>query len=183
MVAAYSVTVPTEGPMPKRIAFLLLSLALMLAAAIPAAARSGGKNDRVQFGSSITVHEDEEVGDLVCIGCSIHMSGTCGDLVAIGGSALIEGTVKGDVVAIGGGAKLTDSAHIAGDLVTIGGGLARDAGATVAGDVVSQGGGYVMPLLLIVPLIPVILIVALIWWLITRSNRPPAPAQSTYTGR
>jgi hypothetical protein len=67
--------------------------------------------------------------------------------------------------------------------VTIGGGLSREPGSTVGGEVVSQGGGYVMPLLIIVPLIPVILIVALIWWLITRSNRPPAPAQSTYTGR
>ena len=167
--------------MTKRTVFLL-SLTFLLAAALPASARSGSKNDRVQIGSSIEVHEDEEVGDLVCIGCSIHVKGTCGDAVAVGGSVFIEGTVRGDVVAIGGGARLTEAAHVAGDLVTVGGGLSRDPGSTVGGDVVSQGGGYVMPLLIIVPLIPVVLVVALIWWLITRANRPPAPAQ-TYPTR
>jgi hypothetical protein len=169
--------------MLRRVIFLLLATALLLVAALPAFARSGSKNDRVQFGASISVHEDEEVGDLVCIGCSIHVQGTCGDVVAIGGGVFIEGTARGDVVAVGGGAKLTDTAHVNGDLVTIGGGLSREPGSTVGGEVVSQGGGYVMPLLIIVPLIPVILVVALIWWLITRSNRPPAPAQPTYTGR
>ncbi len=168
--------------MAKRIALLLFALTLLLTAALPASAKS--KNDRVQFGSSINVDEGEEVGDVVCIGCSIHMAGTCGDVVAIGGSILIEGTVKGDVVAVGGGAKLTNSAQVSGDLVTIGGGLSRDPNSEVKGEIVSQGGGYVMPLLIIVPLIPVILIVAFIWWLITRSNRRPVPAQQqTYTGR
>jgi hypothetical protein len=167
--------------MARRTAFLLF-LALLSAAALPASAKSGSNNDRVQIGSSISVLEDEEVGDLVCIGCSIHVKGTCGDVVAIGGGVFIEGTARGDVVAIGGGARLTDTAHVNGDLVTIGGGLSRDPGSTVGGDVVSQGGGYVMPLLIIVPLIPVLLIVALIWWLITRSNRPPTPAQ-TYPTR
>jgi len=52
----------------------------------------------------------------------------------------------------------------------------------VKGEIVSQGGGYVMPLLIIVPLIPVVLIVALIWWLISRSNRPRVPVQ-TYQSR
>ena len=168
--------------MPTRLGLTLFAIFLLLAAALPASARSGSNNDRVQFGTSISVHEDEEVGNLVCIGCSIHVKGTCGDVVAVGGGVFIEGTVRGDVVAIGGGAKLTETAHVNGDLVTVGGGLSRDAGAVIGGDVVSQGGGYVMPLLIIVPLIPVILIVALVWWLITRSNRPPAPAQ-TYPTR
>jgi len=169
--------------MSKRIAFLLFALTLLLTSALPLSARSGSKNDRVQFGSSINVDEGEEVGDVVCIGCSIHMAGTCGDAVSIGGSVSIEGTVKGDVVAVGGGVRLTDSANVAGDLVTIGGGLSRDANSVVKGEIVSQGGGYIFPLLILIPLIPVVLVVALIWWLITRSNRPPAPVQPTYTGR
>jgi len=169
-------------PMKNRVGSILFAIVLFAGVALPASARSGSKNDRVQIGSSITVHEDEEVGDVVCIGCSIHVQGTCGDVVSVGGAVFIEGTVRGDVVAIGGGAKLSDAARVAGDLVTIGGGLARDPGATVGGEVVSQGGGYVMPLLIIVPLIPVVLVVGLIWWLITRSNRPPAPAQ-TYPTR
>jgi hypothetical protein len=168
--------------MPTRSAILFVAVFLIFSAAVPLASAKS-KQDRVQFGSSINVQEGEEVGDLVCIGCSIRMAGTCGDVVAIGGSAFIGGQVRGDVVAIGGGAKLTDSAQVSGDLVTIGGGLSRDPGSDVRGEIVSQGGGYVFPLLIVVPLIPVILIVALIWWLITRSNRRPVPAQQPYTGR
>ena len=137
----------------------------------------------MQFGSSINVTEDENVGDLVCIGCSIRMAGTCGDVVAIGGRIELEGHAKGDVVAIGGGVRLGEDAQVGGDVVTIGGPLARGAGSEVNGEIVSQGGGYVLPLLIIVPLIPVILIVALIWWLITRSNRRPVQPQPTYPGR
>ncbi len=161
---------------------LFLAVLLFFALAVPAA-RASSKNDRVQFGSSISVNEGEEVGDVVCIGCSIRVAGSCGDAVAIGGSILVEGEVRGDVVAVGGGARLNDVARVNGDVVTVGGGLSRDPAAVVKGEIVSQGGGYIFPLLILIPLIPVILIVALIWWLITRSNRRPVPAQPTYTGR
>ena len=62
---------------------------------------------------------------MVCIGCSIRVAGTCGDTVAIGGSIIVEGKVKGDVVAVGGGVRLSDNARVNGDVVTIGGGLSR----------------------------------------------------------
>ncbi len=41
----------------------------------PMVAQAQGKSDRVQFGSDIVVGENEEVGDVVCIGCSIRMQG------------------------------------------------------------------------------------------------------------
>src|ERR1017187_4912001 len=70
-----------------------LSAALLLLMDTPQTlhARNG---DHVHFGKSITVGEDENAGDLVCIGCSIRMEGTCGDVVAIGGSIMVDGTVK-----------------------------------------------------------------------------------------
>jgi hypothetical protein len=67
-------------------------------------------------------------------------------------------------------------------VVTVGGALERDEGSEVKGEIVSQGGSYVLPLLIIVPLIPVILVVALVWWLITRNNRPRVQPQP-YPGR
>ncbi len=167
--------------MATRPAFIFLAVFLFLALALPAAARSN--NDRVQFGSSINVNDGEEVGDVVCIGCSIRVAGSCGDAVSIGGSILVEGEVRGDVVAVGGGVRLNDVARVNGDVVTIGGGLSRDPASVVRGEIVSQGGGYIFPLLILIPLIPVILIAALIWWLVTRANRPPAPVHPTYTGR
>jgi len=166
--------------MTKRIGFILF--AIIIIAALPAAAKSGSSNDRVQFGSSINVTEDEDVGSLVCIGCSVRVAGTSGDVVAIGGRVQVEGHVKGDVVAIGGGVMLGENAKVGGDVVTIGGELNRQNGSEVGGEIVSQGGRYVLPLLIIVPLIPVILVVALIWWLVTRNNRRPVQPQP-YPGR
>lgn len=169
--------------MTTRVDLIVLAIFVFAAAVLPASARSGSNSDRVQFGSSINVGENEEVGDVVCIGCSIRVAGTCGDIVAIGGRIELEGHAKGDVVAIGGGARLGENAQVGGDVVTIGGQLARGNGSEVNGEIVSQGGGYVIPLLIIVPLIPVILIVALVWWLIVRSNRRHVQPQPTYPGR
>lgn len=156
--------------------WLLLSVVLFLVAR-PPALHAGGKGDRVQVGHSIVVEEGEEAGDIVCIGCSIHMMGTCGDVVAVGGSIIIEGTVKGDAVTVGGGMHLGENASIAGDVVTVGGGLSRHPGAVVKGDVSSQSGALVFLGLFLVPLIPLVLIVALIVWLV-KPNHPRAQVRA-----
>ncbi len=169
--------------MTNRTSFILLAIFVFAGTVVPALARSGPNNDRVQFGSSINVSEDEEVGNLVCIGCSIRVAGTCGDIVAIGGRVELEGHAKGDLVAIGGGARLGENSQVSGDVVTIGGALARGQGSQVGGDIVSQGGSYVFPLLIIFPLIPVVLFVALIWWLVARNNRRRVQPQPTYPAR
>lgn len=147
--------------------------ALLLLFAAPALRADNG--DRVHVGQSITVSEDEHAGDLVCIGCSIRMEGTCGDLVAIGGSIVLDGEAKGDAVAIGGGIRMGENASVDGDVVTVGGRLWRDPNATVKGNV-SQAGAPVLALAMLTPLIPVVLIVALIVWLVRR-DRPPAPVR------
>jgi hypothetical protein len=169
--------------MRNRVVLVVLAIFAVAAVAVPASARSHSGNDRVQFGSSINVTEDESVGDLVCIGCSIRMAGTCGDIVAIGGRVELEGQAKGDVVSIGGGIRLGENAKTGGDVVSIGGPLMRTPGSEVGGEIVSQGGAYVLPMLLIAPLIPIVLVVALIWWLIARSNRRPVQPQPTYPAR
>ena len=169
--------------MTNRLGLILLAIFVLAASALPATAKSGSGNGRVQIGSNINVTEDEQVGDIVCLGCSVRVSGTCGDIVVIGGRIDLAGHAKGDVVAIGGPVRLGESAQVGGDVVTIGGELARENGSEVGGEIVSQGGRYVLPLLIFAPLIPVILIVALIWWLITRSNRRRPVQAQPYPGR
>jgi len=154
----------------------LLALLLVVIAA-PQALHAGENNDRVQFGRSIVVDESEEMGDLVCIGCSIRMMGTCGDVVAVGGSIAIDGTVKGDAVAVGGSMRLGENASVSGDVVTVGGRLARHPSAVVKGEVTSRAGPFVWLALVLVPLIPVVLVVALIAWLV-KPNHPRAPARA-----
>src|ERR1039457_3990022 len=75
----------------------LLPPALLLLIVTPQTlhARDG---DQVHIGQSITVGQNENVGDLVCIGCSIEVAGRSGGVVAIGGSIMVGGTVKGTVV-------------------------------------------------------------------------------------
>ena len=157
-----------------RVSWMLLALVLLVAA--PAALNARAKGDRVQVGRSIVVGENEEVGNVVCIGCSVHIMGTCGDVVAIGGSITIEGTVQGDAVAVGGGMHLGDNASISGDVVTVGGGLSRHPNASIKGDVSTQSGPLIFLGLFFVPLIPVVLVVALIVWLV-KPNRPRAPVR------
>ncbi len=154
----------------------LLAAALLLLMVTPQTlhARDG---DQVHIGQSITVGQNENVGDLVCIGCSIRMEGTCGDVVAIGGSIMVDGTVKGSVVAIGGGVLLGENASVSEDVVTLGGRLSRHAGAVVKGDISEQSGAFILVAIFLVPLLPLVVIIALVVWLVRRNHRPmPAPA-------
>jgi hypothetical protein len=157
-----------------------LAVILLLSVFVPLAFAKG-KSDRVQFGSSIHVSEGEQAGDLVCIGCSVFVQGSCGDIAVIGGSVLVEGDVRGDVAIVGGSAKFGENATVAGDVAVVGGHILRDPGATIKGDVSQKGGAYVLPLLFVIPLIPIILIVALIWYLLSRPRRPVP--QQPYPGR
>jgi hypothetical protein len=155
----------------------------VLASAVFAPVQMFAHGDRVQFFQNITVGQDERVDSAVCIFCSIHVAGTSGDTVAILGDILVDGTVTGDCVSVGGGIKLNDDASVAGDAVAIGRGLYREPNATVKGEQVSQSGPVVyfglFLGLIVIPLLPVILVIALIVWLLRR-NRYPQPAQVAY---
>lgn len=161
---------------------ILMSLLVLIVAA-PSQVFAEGRGDRVQFFQSINVTSDETVGDVVCLFCSIHMSGTSGDTVAIMGDIIVDGTIKGDVVSVGGGVKLDEDANVSGDAVAIGRGLYRHPNATIKGETVSQSGPLVaiglFIGLVVIPLLPIILIVALIVWLVRRPRYAP-PAQAAY---
>lgn len=159
-----------------------LLCAIVLLALASSAAFARGKGDQVQFGKSIQVGDTESAGSLVCVGCSIHVQGTCEDIAVVGGSVLIDGTVKGDIAVLGGSVRLTENAQVTGDVAVMGGHVSRDPGATIKGDVAQQGGAWVLPLVIIIPLIPVALLVALIWWLLKRPSRPVQPPPQ-YVGR
>ena len=153
-----------------------LLLAALLCVVVTPRTLHARDGDQVHFGQSITLGEDENAGSLVCIGCSIRMQGTSQDVVAIGGSIMVDGAVKGSVVAIGGGILLGDNASVSEDVVAVGGHVSRHSNAVVKGDVSEQSGAFVFAGIFLIPLIPLILIVALIVWLVSR-NRRPAPGR------
>src|SRR5579862_7598521 len=93
-----------------RFSVIAIALFFLLVPSISAAAPS---NDRVQIGRSITVEPGENVGDLVCIACSIRVRGqTAGDAVAIAGSISLEdgAQIAGDSVAVAGSVRLEGNA-------------------------------------------------------------------------
>jgi hypothetical protein len=99
---------------------LLLIGALTALLALPALGALA--NDRVVFGGSAEVREDEVVD---------------GDLVVFGGSARIAGRVTGDAVVFGGKVVLEESGAVEGDLVSMGGSIDRRG--TVGGSATSLG--------------------------------------------
>ena len=161
----------------------LLSLLMLIAMAPTLLTAQDGGGERVHFFQNINVTADETVGDVVCIGCSIRMSGTSGDTVAILGSIVIDGTVTGSAVAVGGGIKLGEDARVMGDTVGLGNGIARHPNAVVKGEVVSQAGPLIFIGLflggVVLPLLPIILIIWLIVWLVRR-DRPAQAVPAAY---
>lgn len=80
--------------------------------------RHGGA--RVRFGGDVTVAEDEAIGD---------------DVVAILGTAIVDGRVDGNVVAVGGSIRLGPKANIRGDVTAVGGSVDRTDTSVVSGQI------------------------------------------------
>ncbi len=164
--------------MRNRILSAIAIVGLLVLSSTTAAAEQS--NDRVQIGRSIVIHPGENVGDVVCVACSIRVRGqTNGDVVAVAGSIILENgaQIAGDTVAVAGSIRLENDAKVGGDVVDVAGSIHRDAQAVIGGDVTSVGGGgWIVPILL-APFLFLGGIVALIIWLIQRSRRT-APAAS-----
>src|SRR5438067_1084971 len=131
-------------------------------------------NEVPSFGHSIHVAAGQTLNeDAICFGCSVIVDGTLdGDIVAIGGSIRVgdHGRVTGDTVAVGGSVHLGDGADVAGDAVAVGGRLDRAPTAVVHGEASSTPFhfGVVPPVvflgMLLVPLLVFGIIAALITW-------------------
>src|SRR5690349_4420170 len=82
-----------------------------------------------QFGHSINVGPTDEVGDLTCFGCSIHVRGlVAGDVTAFGGTVILEdqAQVAGDVAVFAGDLRLIKGVKVSGDAAVFGGEMHRD---------------------------------------------------------
>ena len=136
--------------------------------------------DRVQFKHDIRIGPNDKVGDVTCIGCSVHVRGqVSGDVTSIAGSVFLEqgASIAGDVTVVGGNARAENGTQVAGDLTAIGGNLVRAPQAAVAGDVTTLGGGGWVFTIFLLPFVFLGGIFALIIWLVQRSRHPaPVPA-------
>jgi hypothetical protein len=88
---------------------------------------------------------DDHDGDdsIVRVGESVYVAPgevVPGDVVVFGGNAIIEGTVAGSVVVLGGEIRARNGAEIKGDIVAIGGKIAEDENVIIRGEKIVVGG-------------------------------------------
>jgi hypothetical protein len=144
---------------------------------LPCIAAAAPSNDRVQIGRSIVVQPGENVGDLVCIACSIRVRGqTAGDVVAVAGNISLEdgAQIAGDSVAVAGSVRLEGNTKVGGDVVAVAGKIHRDPEAIIGGDVTSVGGVEWMVPILLAPFLFLGGIVAFTIWLVQRNRQTSA---------
>ena len=102
-------------------------------AAVPADTAEADEAEESDLDVDIDASEDQ-----VRVGGSIHVKPgetVDGDVVAVGGSARVDGHVTGDVVAVGGSIDLGPNAVVDGDAVAVGGRINRAPGATIGGEI------------------------------------------------
>ena len=104
-----------------------------------AAAAAPGETDEADDADEPGIDVDVDASeDQVRVGGSIHIrpgQTVDGDVVAVGGSARVDGHVTGDVVAVGGSVDLGPNAVVEGDAVAVGGRVHRASGAEVEGQI------------------------------------------------
>jgi len=157
----------------------LLCLPLCLMACSLVASAATAAHDRTQFGREITVNAGEQVSEVTCFGCSVHIRGrVSGDVTTFGGSVVVEGDgeIGGDTTIFAGDLRLDAGSKVK-DLTLFGGRLRRDPSATVGGDVTTFAGGAALWLFIMfgLPLLMLAALIALIVWLVRRFRRPAVP--------
>ncbi|MEM7050469.1 MAG: polymer-forming cytoskeletal protein [Acidobacteriota bacterium] len=111
---------------------LLLALLISFGAPSPVAAEA-------ESSAALILHEGSVARrQLVALGRDLEVRGEArSDVAALDGSVLVTGRVEGDVIVLGGGARLDSTARVAGDVFTLGGPIEAEPGAEIGGRSVS----------------------------------------------
>jgi hypothetical protein len=109
--------------------------ALLLVAPVTPLYAAPARSDEVVFGDDLILREGEHIdGDLVILDGNLTMragSRVEGSVTVFGGRAVIDGTVEGEVIALGGDVFLDPHAHVKGKVMSLGGDVRRAKGARV----------------------------------------------------
>jgi phage shock protein PspC (stress-responsive transcriptional regulator) len=97
----------------------------------------------VDFDFDFKYDGQEHGDDIVKVGESVYVAAgdvVPGDVVVFGGNAIIEGTVAGSVVVLGGEIRARRGSEIKGDIVAIGGTIEEDEDVVIRGEKILIGG-------------------------------------------
>ena len=121
----------------------------------PETAESSQRRDPPRDSDSVSSNADNDSqpvrrarqrDDIVRIGGSVSIDADetiDGDVVVIGGSAKVDGQIDGELVVVGGSATLGPKAEVRKDVTVVGGALMRDPQATIRGSVKEVGVGEI----------------------------------------
>jgi hypothetical protein len=102
------------------------------------------ESDSGDFTFDFDFDDDSDYSDdIVKVGESVFVASddvVAGDIVVFGGNAIIEGTVAGSVVVLGGEIRARRGAEIRGDIVAIGGSIEEDEEVVIRGERILIGG-------------------------------------------
>jgi hypothetical protein len=144
----------------------LFLAAVLFLLSVPAFAKgSHGDNNRVSFGSDITVAEGETVSDVACAFCSVHLHGdVTGDVAVAFGSVTVDPghSISGDTAILEGDLNLGEGSTVNGDLAILAGSANLADGAAIHGSraIVPQPFGT------LILLAPFLVFAGLIWLIV-----------------
>ena len=124
--------------------------------------QQSGSGDKLVIGGAFVLREGETLeGSLFIMGGTARLepgSLVEQDVVLVGGSVNVDGTVEGDIIAIGGFANLSETAQVEGDVNAIGGHVTYDNRDSIEGDVNTglPGGPLVVPGSVVIPELPAV---------------------------
>lgn len=134
--------------MTRRPTLRLMALAVLLWALLAGCADTSSPELTGRYSLTVvTEHEHILAADQVGVGPLVVAGGTVvlepgtqhqGTVLALAGDLVVQGTVDGDLLALGGDVTLTEGSVVTGDLQQAGGTLDRQAGAQVGGRVVQD---------------------------------------------
>lgn len=99
--------------------------------------------DSVDYNFDFKYDDEKHGDDIVRVGESVFVAAgdvVAGDVVVFGGNAIIEGTVAGSVVVLGGEIRARRGSEIKGDIVAIGGTIEEDEDVVIRGERILIGG-------------------------------------------
>src|SRR5258707_7096518 len=108
--------------------------ALLFSMAFSPAAFAKANPSYTQLGRNINVGSNDQVGDLTCFGCSIHIRGeVAGDVTTFGGSVTVEdqAQVAGDVSIFRGEARVGRGGKVGRDVSVFRGPIQQDSPAGI----------------------------------------------------
>jgi hypothetical protein len=159
--------------------FASLSLiCLAFVVSMSAASWADDTHDRTQFGHNITVNAGEQVTEVTCFGCSVHVRGhVAGDVTTFAGNVIVEdgGEIDSDLTTFGGEVRLDKGSQVGAGVTVFGGRLRRDPEAQIEGDVTTFNGTYWLFLIFGLPVAVLAGLVFLVVWIVRRLTRAGVP--------